>query len=1135
MNIRPLLLSLALCAAYLSGSITVAQETPEADDDFIDELLQSLSPEEKVGQLFLVGFKGAVASDEVRQFIAEHKVGGVYLNRPSCNIINGPAHDPVRCNFPNQGAVNTPDQIARLTQELQQASCQATDFCLPLFVAVDHEGDDRPLARLLNGFTPIPSNMAIGATFDPEQAESVGCIVGRELAGVGINMLFGPDLDILDPPTSGGAGDQSIRVFGGDPRWAGEMGVAYVDGVHECGGGRVATVAKHLPGHGRSTRAVDTEVQSLVTKTLEELEQVDLVPFGAVSQGRPAGPGVTDSIMTSHLSYTEVANCDDKTPVTFSRDCMQAFLGLQQFAAWREADGLIVVDDLGVGAVQAYAGRKFGGYLQPDVVAEALIAGNDLLLLIQPRQYDNLGPTIAQLAGGYRQNAQVRERVDDAVRRILTLKYRQYPGLDPSVITSLPDFQGSVGQTDSAMRVESLAAKSLTFIKPDGPEEFRTEISAPSAGERILFVECWADPTCSAPNPNDKDAYPVTWPRGKLEALTTELFPGRVSDMDTIGFSDLGGLLDGNGDDSVRTLVEEADWLVFAFLERDQSGFPDSEVLKQFLKGPTVFDLGDKKVVVFAYNSPYHLDAGELSNVDLFIALYSKTEPSLRASLNALFQETSFFLDAGGGGRLPVDYVYEQYVLYDLSEQVKPEPAQTVQLVTDPEQPTAGQEFTVALAQPLLARNGHRVPNGTKLDFTFELADGSLKEVSAPTTDGKATATITSPTASDVQVTIVSEGVELLTSQPIAVQGGAAGAGDGDGGGGGFPVLLVVSVAGAVPLASVGLGMALYLGRRRWLLTKSRTSSDQGQAAMEERAGSLSGRGPLPSPGEIDRTRASGTSETRTFADGRYVARQVLGEGGQKSVFLVHDTALERDCALSLIKTDLVDPDDLTRVRREAQAMAQLGAQPHIVTVFDIGDEDGRPYIVCEYVSGGDLRQELYHAGGSLPLHRAVAIAMDVCRALAVVHRRGIVHRDIKPANIWLTEDGSAKLGDFGVALAADRSRLTMAGTVTGTAAYMAPEQALGAEVDARSDLYSLGCVLYEMACGRPPFAGDDPLAVISQHVNVAPSPPSQHNQDIPQELEGLILKLLAKGKEERPSSAEEALAELERLATELA
>ena len=196
---------------------------------------------------------------------------------------------------------------------------------------------------------------------------------------------------------------------------------------------------------------------------------------------------------------------------------------------------------------------------------------------------------------------------------------------------------GSIPQTDSAMRVETLAANSLTFIKPDSLEEFRNAVPAPSAGQRILFVECWADPTCSAPNPGNTPFYPVTWPRGKLEALTTEMFPGRVSDMNTIGFSDLGGFLNGNGDDAVRTLVEEADWLVFAFLERDRSGFPDSEVLKQFLvSGPTVFDL-QAKVAVFAYNSPYHLDAGELSNVDLFIALYSKTEPSLRASLKALF------------------------------------------------------------------------------------------------------------------------------------------------------------------------------------------------------------------------------------------------------------------------------------------------------------------------------------------------------------------------------------------------------------------------------------------------------------------------------------------------------------------
>ena len=280
-------------------------------------------------------------------------------------------------------------------------------------------------------------------------------------------------------------------------------------------------------------------------------------------------------------------------------------------------------------------------------------------------------------------------------------------------------------------------------------------------------------------------------------------------------------------------------------------------------------------------------------------------------------------------------------------------------------------------------------------------------------------------------------------------------------------------------------------------------------------------------------TQKSPQGQPKTLASGRYVVQRLLGEGGQKTVYLIHDTALGRDCALCLIKTDLVDPDDLTRVRREAQAMAQLGAQPHIVTVFDLGEEDGRPYIVCEYVSGGDLEAVLRRNDGPLPLGRAIAIARDICRALTVAHKRGIVHRDIKPANIWLTEDGSAKLGDFGVATTIDRSRLTMAGTVIGTAAYMAPEQALGGEATPRTDLYSLGCLLYEMVTSRPPFVADAPMAVISQHVHAKPTPPSEHNPEIPRALDTLILKLLAKEQDERPPSAEEVLAELERVGEE--
>ncbi len=201
--------------------------------------------------------------------------------------------------------------------------------------------------------------------------------------------------------------------------------------------------------------------------------------------------------------------------------------------------------------------------------------------------------------------------------------------------------------------------------------------------------------------------------------------------------------------------------------------------------------------------------------------------------------------------------------------------------------------------------------------------------------------------------------------------------------------------------------------------------------------------------------------------------------------------------------------------------MGRLGDHPHIVTVHDIGDEDGQPYIVSQYMEGGDLDALVRRAENHrLPLDEAIRIANEVRQALEHAHSRGIIHRDLKPGNIWLTQDGTAKLGDFGLAVALERSRLTMEGMMVGTVAYMPPEQALGRQPDARSDLYSLGCVLYEMVTGRPPFLGDDVVAIISQHINTSPVAPSWHNPEVPRSLEALILRLLAKAPEDRPESA---------------
>ncbi|MEE8346318.1 MAG: protein kinase [Dehalococcoidia bacterium] len=266
-----------------------------------------------------------------------------------------------------------------------------------------------------------------------------------------------------------------------------------------------------------------------------------------------------------------------------------------------------------------------------------------------------------------------------------------------------------------------------------------------------------------------------------------------------------------------------------------------------------------------------------------------------------------------------------------------------------------------------------------------------------------------------------------------------------------------------------------------------------------------------------------------SFAGGRYQVQRFLGEGGRKRVYLAHDSKLDRDVAIAVIKTEGLDEAGLARVHREAQAMGRLGDHPHIVTIFDIGDEDGQPYIVSQYMAGGDLEGLLQRAENRrLSINQAVVIANQIRQALEHAHSRGIIHRDLKPGNIWLTEAPSAasgqpqtaKLGDFGLAVALDRSRVTQAGMMMGTVAYMPPEQALGREADARSDLYSWGCVFYEMVTGRPPFLGDDSVAIISQHINTAPVAPSWHNPEVPRALEALILRCLAKDPDERPESA---------------
>jgi tetratricopeptide (TPR) repeat protein/archaellum biogenesis ATPase FlaH len=270
-----------------------------------------------------------------------------------------------------------------------------------------------------------------------------------------------------------------------------------------------------------------------------------------------------------------------------------------------------------------------------------------------------------------------------------------------------------------------------------------------------------------------------------------------------------------------------------------------------------------------------------------------------------------------------------------------------------------------------------------------------------------------------------------------------------------------------------------------------------------------------------------------SFAGGRYAVKKFLGEGGKKKVYLVHDKVLDRDVAFALIKTEKLDDAGRTRVNREARAMGRLGDHPNIVAIYDMGDHEGQPYIVIPVMPGGDVDGLIEKATDHrLPLDKTIDIAKAVCRGLEFAHSKGIIHRDIKPGNVWLSADGTAKIGDFGLALAVDLSRLTQSGMMVGTVTYMPPEQAMGGKVTAKVDLYSLGAMLYEMVTGRPPFVGDDSIAIIGQHINTPPVSPTWHRTDLPPALETLILQLLEKDPDKRPESAAVVLQALEAIET---
>jgi len=263
-------------------------------------------------------------------------------------------------------------------------------------------------------------------------------------------------------------------------------------------------------------------------------------------------------------------------------------------------------------------------------------------------------------------------------------------------------------------------------------------------------------------------------------------------------------------------------------------------------------------------------------------------------------------------------------------------------------------------------------------------------------------------------------------------------------------------------------------------------------------------------------------SSLKHLQNGRYAVLEKLGEGGKGIVYKVRDTVLDRVVAVKVLKSEILSEEAYSRVMREARVVAKLN-HSNIVSIYDIGKEEEKQFFVLEFVEGMNLLGLMgTYPEGKCDIQTILRIGIDVCSALQYAHSQGVLHRDIKPENILITQEGTAKLMDFGLAKALGGTRITKRGMIVGTPAYLPPEQALGKDSDQRSDLYSLGATLYNMATGRPPFPGDDPVKVIFSHINDIPMKPGRINPDIDVELERVILKLLKKDPDERYQSAKE-------------
>jgi beta-N-acetylhexosaminidase len=738
-----------LCSAIPADTVFASQLSSRPFDS-AQLQLDSLTPEEKVGQLFLITFSGIDTSSTspIFDLISNYHVGGIILDRGNNNFQN-PDSMPADCweLVENLQLIEYDTSILALDDSADDSN--TTSEYIPLLIGLSQEGDRSEFSDLISGLSPIPSQMSLGATWDPSLAEQVGSQVGRELSSLGINLLFGPSLDVVSNP-SYGQSDLGVRSFGGDPYWVGKFGQAYIRGIHNGSLNNIAVVAKYFPGLGSSDRLPEDEVAT-VRKSLEQLKQTDLAPFFAVTGNAPDSYSQADALLNSHIRYQGLqGNIRSTTrPISLDPQAFELLMDLEPLGSWRDDGGLVISDNLGSLALQQLYDPTGESYNLNRVAVDAFIAGNDILYLgnysdeQSPIPSYEIISTLNFFALKYTEDQDFAERVDTSVLRILELKNSIYPNLDFSNVITSENTLSAIGNSDLS---ELVARESATLINPD-PSQLDSVIqSPPSSSDRIVILSD-TETTKACSNCPDIQTLSST----SLEDAIIRLygpFSGNHlvrANITSYSFKDLTLLLD--FPDEVEDMVADlynANWIIIAALDLNENR-PYSFALPRLLAERQDL-LRNKTIILFAYGAPYYLDATNISKISAFFALYNKLPASLDASARILFKELPSF-----PGSLPVSV---PGVNYDLISATSPDPDRQFQIyigaVPDPESTSNSPDITPAApiyhvediidihTGIILDHNGNPVPDGTPVDFIVTIRGTSSYLPTVTTVDGSA-------------------------------------------------------------------------------------------------------------------------------------------------------------------------------------------------------------------------------------------------------------------------------------------------------------------------------------------------------------------------------------------------------------